>query len=110
MHPIVVILIITIQIILSWRITSKMATLSEQVAELRAVNEELKMTIADEAMELNAKIDALEAKIAELGEPDPDLTDLIADMRSSVDAVEALSGTEETPEEPVEEVTPPIEG
>lgn len=84
-----------------------MAKLSEQVAELVAINEELKATIADEAVELGEKIDALEAKIVELGEVDPDLANLIADMRSNIDAVEALSGTELPPvEEPTEPETP----
>lgn len=111
MHPIEIFLIISVQIFLFWRITNKMATISEQVAELLEINAELKETIAEEAIELGTKIDALEAKIIELGEVDPDLTELIADMRSSVEAVEALSGEEVELEEVEPEVieTPALE-
>jgi outer membrane biosynthesis protein TonB len=99
--------LIDVQFLLYRRLSNKMAKLSEQVAELVAINEELKATIADEAVELGEKIDALEAKIVELGEVDPDLANLIADMRSNIDAVEALSGTELPPvEEPTEPETP----
>lgn len=76
---------------------------------------DLKATIAEEADELNAKFDALEARIEELlGNQMPDLEPFLSDIRATIDKVEALSEptTEEEPteEEPVEEVpTEPTE-
>lgn len=105
-----------------------MAKLSEQVTLLTEINEEqktamadLRQVVADEAMEIGTKVDALEAQIAQLRAEletatgdNPALAALITDMeanveelRASAENVEALSEDEvEEPETPVEPEVP----
>lgn len=99
--------IFRVMVITERRITKKMAKLSEQVEELRGLHVQLKDTITDEAAELRTKLEALEAKIVELGEADPDLQDMIDEMHASIASVEALVTEEGEPMEPtVPEPTP----
>ncbi len=93
------------------RLSKKMANLSEQLEELKAIQLETNEAIADEKAEVSAKLEALaaiiaalEARIIELGEVDPDIQEFIDAAKDNLEDVKAIVETPvaEEPEEPVE--------
>lgn len=111
------------------RLSKKMAKLSEQVEELTQVLADLNDAVAAEKEEVGDKladladtIAALELRIIELGEPDPDVQNLIDSAKDSLEDVRGIVDTPMEPappveptepevpvEEPVEEPTVPVE-
>jgi hypothetical protein len=72
-----------------------MSKLSEQVQELRLEVTELKNNVGQVAANSAGAMARLEAKLrAELGEPDPDLSSILDDLKASNDSLASLSGSE----------------
>jgi outer membrane murein-binding lipoprotein Lpp len=92
------------------RLSTKMAKLSEQVEQLRTTNQEMLAAIEAEKAEVTGKLDelsvqvtTLEAKVVELGEVDPDLTDVINSMRANIEQVQGIVATPVAEPAPAEE-------
>lgn len=75
-----------------------MSKLSEQVSELSLEVTELKNNVGQVAANSAAAMARLEAKLrAELGEPDPDLSAILDDLKGANDTLAGLSGSELAP-------------
>ncbi len=68
--------------------------LSEQVAELRAAQDEVAAQITTLADRVLAKLADLEAKIVAAGEPDPDLAADIQELRDNAEQLKAIAASE----------------
>jgi hypothetical protein len=85
--------------------------LSEQLAELRAEQGRLSGAVTAAAERIGASLSALEARIASLGEPDPDIQADIDSLRAEVNRIEQLgaaAAVTPVPEPPV--IEPAVEG
>jgi cell division protein FtsL len=74
--------------------------LSEQVSEMRTAQADLKSAIVSASERVMKKVEALEARIAAAGEPDPDLSNDVAELRSSVEALNHVAA--DAPTQPTE--------
>ena len=87
--------------------------LSEQVSQMRQNQADLKAGIVSLSERLAAKLTAMEEKIASLGEPDPDLSADVAELREMSDQINALAvdaPTDPNEPAPTDVVTPsPVE-
>ena len=78
--------------------------LSDQVTQMRALQADTKAAIQSTAERVQRAFDALLARLTAAGEPDPDLSSDLAEMQSSIDALNAIA-----PESPAEPEPSPVE-
>lgn len=70
--------------------------LSQQVTELRAEKDRIKVEVAGVAERFAAKVTSLNEKIASLGEVDPDLSSDVSELSAMADELKNI-GAEQAP-------------
>jgi predicted nucleic acid-binding Zn-ribbon protein len=78
--------------------------LSEQVQQMRQAQADMKAAIVSAAERVSTALQAMESRIATLGEPDPDLTRDIQELHDATDALNSLA--KEAPVTPAPEPEP----
>jgi hypothetical protein len=85
------------------------AALEQMETRFMAQIDDLRAAIAQVGTDLGEAVSRVEAKITELGEPDPDLTADIANLRSVSSQLDSLVAEQpDTPDEPTEPATNPV--
>jgi len=79
-----------------------MASISQQLTELRSQQDSMKQEIANVVARVSARFTAFEEKVASLGEVDPDLQPDIDAMKADVELLKNIAAETPAPEPPVE--------